>query len=71
MKIGHTFMPQHGFTGSAGNNMRPSIPGYKMGGMDHEPDMEPREHDDHPKHDSHGHHDKHGFHIHKGHKKHK
>jgi hypothetical protein len=70
MQIGHTFMPHHGFTGSAnpGTDMRPSIPGYKGGGMDHEPDMEPMEHGDHPKHESHGHTDKHGFHVHKGHK---
>ena len=32
MKMEHTFMPEHGFTGSAGKNMRPKIPGYKHGG---------------------------------------
>jgi hypothetical protein len=57
MKMGHTFMPQHGFTGSAGNNMRPSIPGYKHGGMEM---GEHESHGDHPKHDHVGY-DKHGY----------
>lgn len=74
MKIGHTFMPQHGFTGSAniGADMRPKIPGYARGGMEM---GEHEEHDDHPKHDGHHHYDEHGFEVHKKHsgkvKKHK
>ena len=32
MKMEHEFHPDHGFTGSAGKNMRPKIPGYKHGG---------------------------------------
>ena len=35
-KTGHTFPAKHGFSGSAGKNMRPSIPGYKFGGMEHD-----------------------------------
>jgi hypothetical protein len=69
MKMGHTFMPQHGFTGSAnpGANMKPTIPGYKHGGITEETDMQPMEHGDHPKHD-HMTYDKDGYEKHhKGH----
>ena len=34
IEIGHNF-PSHTFTGSAGKNMRPTIPGFKRGGEDH------------------------------------
>jgi hypothetical protein len=66
MKIGHEFMPHHGFTGSAKpeTDMRPSIPGYDRGGMT---EKEPKEHNDHPKHD-HMTYDKDGYEKHhKGH----
>lgn len=35
MKKGHSFKKMHGFTGSAneGADFRPTIPGYKRGGM--------------------------------------
>lgn len=37
MKIGHEFHAKHGFTGSAGMDKRPKIPGYKAGGgIEHE-----------------------------------
>ena len=32
MKMEHEFHAKHGFTGSAGKEMRPTIPGYKHGG---------------------------------------
>lgn len=32
MKSGHGFPSQHGFSGSAGKDMKPKIPGYKHGG---------------------------------------
>jgi len=66
MKIGHEFHPMHGFTGSANpsTDMRPTVPGFKRGGMEEE--MEHKEHGDHPKHD-HAKHDEHGYQHHKGH----
>lgn len=36
MKMGHKFHAEHGFTGSAGKDMRPKIPGFKHGGEEHE-----------------------------------
>lgn len=35
MKTGHMFHAQHGFTGSAGKDMKPKIPGFKHGGEEH------------------------------------
>ena len=63
--MGHTFAPQHGFTGSAGKSLTPQIPGFAHGGMD-EVEHGEHHHGDHPKHD-HAHHDKDGYQHHKGH----
>ncbi len=81
MKIGHSFHPQHGFTGSASESpMHPTIPGFKRGGHAVEHGAHHDLHDDHPKHEGHKHEDEHGFEVHhmkkggkahKGHKKHK
>ena len=79
MKMGHSFMPQHGFTGSANPSaeMRPQMPGYKRGGMPKVEHGEHGHHDKHEKNESHHHEDEHGFQIHKMkhggkvHKKHK
>lgn len=59
MKMGHTFHPSHGFTGSANpeTDMAPSVPGYKRGGMD-EVEHGKHHHGDHPKNKEH--HMKHG-----------
>lgn len=35
MKMEHEFHAKHGFTGSAGKEMRPKIPGFRHGGMEH------------------------------------
>ena len=83
IKMGHKF-PSHTFTGSAGMDRRPSIPGYKHGGMEH--DKGHIEHADgakdhygkHGKIDHDGetnlgkvHYDEHGFQHHEGIKGHK
>ena len=34
-KTGHTFPAKHGFSGSAGKDMKPKIPGFKHGGEEH------------------------------------
>lgn len=44
---GHSFHPDHGFTGSAGKNAHASIPGYKRGGFEHEIEKAVHEHEDH------------------------
>ena len=75
MKVGHEFSKEHGFTGSHSNSddYRPTIHGYKHGGMPTESSAEESgehmKHGTHPKHDGHHKVDEHGFHIHKGHKK--
>jgi hypothetical protein len=71
IKSGHKFHADHGFTGSAGKDMRPKIPGFKHGGMDHAEGA--REHfskSGHKDHDgemhtSEVHYDDHGFQHHK------
>lgn len=46
---GHTFPAHQGFTGSANPsaNMRPEVPGFKHGGMEHEIAHAIHEHEDH------------------------
>lgn len=71
MKIGHSFHPKHGFTGSAnpGTEMRPTVKGFKHGGMPEVAHGAHKGHDSHTKHESHHQEDEHGFMIHKKHKK--
>lgn len=63
MKMGHSFHPMHGFTGSANpdTDMAPKMPGFKRGGR---PGVKHGEHHDlhdkHPKHKGHSKKMKHG-----------
>lgn len=54
MKMGHSFHPMHGFTGSANpeTDMAPKVPGFKRGGRSEVKHGE-HEHGDHPKHKGH------------------
>lgn len=68
MKMGHSFHPMHGFTGSAkpSTDMSPTVPGFKRGGrtgVEHGAHHDL--HDDHPKHKEHKKHKgmKHGGHM--------
>ena len=85
IKMGHSF-PPHTFTGSAGKDVRPTIPGYKHGGgtghdehghVHHAHDAKAHYgkhgHVDHDGEHSHSkvHYDEHGFQHHEGMKKHK
>lgn len=71
IKHGHHFPGAHGFTGSAGKDHRPHIPGFKHGGEEHAEGA--REHygkrkhvaHDGEMHQSHVSYDHHGFQHHK------
>lgn len=71
MKMGHKFHAEHGFTGSAGKEMRPKIPGFKHGGEDHAEGARDhygkKSHKDHDGESHMGgvHYDEHGFQHHK------
>lgn len=71
IKMGHQFHAEHGFTGSAGKDMRPKIPGFKHGGEVHAEGAKEhhgkKSHKDHDgeMHKSKVHYDDHGFQHHK------
>lgn len=69
MKMEHEFHAKHGFTGSAGKDMRPKIPGFKHGGSEHEEAKEHHGKSGHKGHDGEMHkskvkYDEHGYQHH-------